>query len=136
MVLTICRQNWAKFWASVLLATLHGYQVPLNSHPRRKMALAAPSLHQGLGQDGEVLVVGTGRALGQGSSRAAGEDGDTEHEAVAAVAPLVEHPVLGSSRAVHAVPAAGAQEVVRGDHRMGPGDRGEVGQRPGSPEPA
>ena len=44
MVLTIWRQNAAKFWASVLLATLHGYHVPLNSHPSRRMALAAPSL--------------------------------------------------------------------------------------------
>ncbi len=43
MVLTICRQNCAKFWASVLLATLHGYHEPLNSHPSRRMALAAPS---------------------------------------------------------------------------------------------
>ncbi len=86
---------------------------------------------QGLGEDGEVLVVGAGGPLGERPARTTREDGDPEHEAVPGVAPLVEHPVLGAARAVHAVPAARAQQVVRGEHGMGPGDRGEIGEGPG-----
>ena len=43
MVVTIWRQNETKFAASCAVATDHGNQFPLNSQPRRKMALASLS---------------------------------------------------------------------------------------------
>lgn len=44
MVVTIFCQYCTKLAASVALATYQGYHEPLNSQPRRKMALASPSL--------------------------------------------------------------------------------------------
>ena len=43
MAVTMLRQYAAKLAASVELATLQLYQLPLNSHPKRKMALLNPA---------------------------------------------------------------------------------------------